>query len=74
VSRRIYRRLLRGDPAALPPVKGLLQIADTYLKKAETMAKALEIYDELDSIAPQHPFDEYVEQGREQARRRLAPA
>jgi tetratricopeptide (TPR) repeat protein len=73
IARRIYRRLLREDPRSLPAVKGLLQIADTYLKKAETTSRALEVFDELEDLAPQHPFDEYVEQGREEARRRLAP-
>ncbi len=74
IARRIYRRLLREDPGTLPAVKGLLQIADLYLKKTETTTTALEIYDELETLAPQHPFDEYVEQGRDQARRRMAPA
>jgi len=73
VARRIYRRLLREDSNSLPAVKGLLQIADGYMKKAETLAKAMEVFDELDRFAPDHPFGEYVESGREDAKRRMAP-
>jgi tetratricopeptide (TPR) repeat protein len=73
VARSIYRRLLREDPKALPAVKGLLQIADGYTKRSETLPRALEVFDELDRLAPDHPFGEYVEQAREDLDRRMAP-
>ena len=68
MAQQIYRYVLENDPGSLNAVKGLLQIADGYLRKKETRAQAIEVYDILDALVPEHPFQDYVEMGREKAK------
>ena len=69
MAQRIYRHVLADDPGSLGAIKGLLQIADSYLRQKETRERANEVYDILDELAPDHPFQDYVEMGREKAAR-----
>lgn len=74
LAQRIYAYLLQADPGCLRAVKGMLQLADDHLRRPETTEKALRIYDQLEELAPEHPFAEYVEMGRERAARQLEPS
>lgn len=74
LAQRIYAYLLQADASCLRAVKGMLQIADDYLRRQETTEQALRIYDSLQELAPDHPFEEYVEMGRERAARQLEPS
>jgi len=67
MAQKIYRHVLEHDSASLNAVKGLLQIADGYLRRKESRHRALEVYDILDELVPGHPFQDYVEMGREKA-------
>ncbi len=74
LAQRIYAYLLGEDPNYLRAVKGMLQLADDHLRRPETTEKALRIYDQLQELAPEHPFEDYVEMGRELAARQLEPS
>ena len=74
LAQRIYAYLLEADASCLRAVKGMLQIADEWLRRPETTEKALRIYDSLNELAPDHPFEDYVEMGRERAARQTEPS
>lgn len=67
----LYGKVLEAKPDSMPSWKGLIQIADDYLKFDDGAEKAILVYDLLDRLAPDHPFGDFVERGRETAERRL---
>ena len=67
----LYGMVLEQKPDAMPAWKGLIQIADDYLKLDDGAERALVVYDLLDRRAPDHPFGDFVDRGRGTAQRRL---
>jgi hypothetical protein len=70
----LYAQIFDEHAGYMPAVKELIQLSDNCLRQDSLLETALEIYNLLDRSCPGHPFEEYTEQGREEAQRRLARA
>jgi len=67
----LYKRALASVEKPLPVVKAMIQWADTLLRHESTAESALRIYDALEQACPEHPFEDFVERGRQLAERKL---
>ena len=67
----LYAALLEEPEARLPAVKALVKLAEQGLRTEEGAERALRIYEVIEAGWPEHPFAEFIDRGRDEARRRL---
>lgn len=65
-----FAAVMRDDPTHARAIKGLLQIAETLLRKRQQPAEALRLYDYLAQHAGDSPLGEFIREGRDEAARK----
>ena len=66
--------MLQDDPNDARAIKGVMQVAEKFLKGRNQPADAEKLYAYLLEVAPDSPLAEYVQQGLDSARKRATQA
>jgi hypothetical protein len=66
----LYDSILAQTSQSLPVVKAMIQLAEDGLRTDQGAERALRIYEVVEARWSDHPFVDFVDRGREEARRR----
>ena len=69
-----FALVLRDDPNDARAIKGIMQVAERFLKGRSESAEAAKLYAYLLKVAPDSPLVEYIQQGLDGAKKMVAQA